>query len=179
VDTWRPASAASAEAAGLAGCARRAGDGPAAAAALRACPLERLLQAALALAAWAVLGLALSLEPSPAGLGTHEQLGFRPCTFYQLTGRPCPGCGLTTAFAYMAHGRPLAAVIVQPFGAVLFGLTLAAAVALTTTALVGRSWLPLLYRPSLVVWLYGFVFLWLAGWAYKICYGQVTGRYGP
>jgi len=33
-------------------------------------------------------------------MGTHQQLGLWPCTFLDVTGVPCPGCGLTTSFAY-------------------------------------------------------------------------------
>jgi len=145
----------------------------------RASRLERLVQAVLALIAWATLAVAWSLQPSSDGLGTHRQLGFAPCTFYQLTGRPCPGCGLTTAFAHMAHGRPLQALIVQPFGALLFLMVLAGAVGLAAFALRGRSVLPLLYRPNMPLALYGMIGLWLAAWTFKIVYGQVTGHYSP
>ena len=49
--------------------------------------------------------MARTLEPDPRGFGTHEQLGLRPCAFATLTGRPCPTCGMTTAFAWFMRGR--------------------------------------------------------------------------
>src|SRR5207245_5612921 len=51
------------------------------------------------------LGLAKTLEPDPRGFGTHVQLGLRPCAFVSLTGRLCPTCGMTTAFAWFMRGR--------------------------------------------------------------------------
>jgi hypothetical protein len=45
------------------------------------------------------------LEPDPRGFGTHTQLGLRPCAFLTVTGRLCPTCGMTTAFAWFYRGR--------------------------------------------------------------------------
>ena len=72
----------------------------------------------LALGLAGVLGTARLLEPDPRGFGTHTQLGLAPCAFARITGRPCPTCGMTTAFAWFvalipwllagaAWGRPL------------------------------------------------------------------------
>ena len=52
-----------------------------------------------------VLGLARVLVPDSRGYGTHTQLGLRPCAFADLTGRLCPTCGMTTAFAWFMRGR--------------------------------------------------------------------------
>jgi predicted Na+-dependent transporter len=35
---------------------------------------------------------------------THRKLGLPPCTFYLMSGLPCPSCGMTTSFALLAHG---------------------------------------------------------------------------
>ena len=52
-----------------------------------------------------VLGLARALVPDPRGYGTHTQLGLRPCAFATLSGRLCPTCGMTTAYAWFVRGR--------------------------------------------------------------------------
>jgi hypothetical protein len=52
-----------------------------------------------------VLGLSRVLTPDPRGYGTHTQLGLRPCTFAAMTGRLCPTCGMTTAYAWFVRGR--------------------------------------------------------------------------
>ncbi|NIA21842.1 MAG: DUF2752 domain-containing protein [Anaerolineaceae bacterium] len=145
----------------------------------RASVAERVVQLAAMAVCWSLLVVAWHLEPAPEGLGTHQQLGLQPCGFYRMTGRPCPGCGLTTAFALMAHGRVVEGVVVQPFGAVLFVLTVAAAVTVPVTLLLGRSWNLILLRINAPVWLYALVFLALAAWIYKIVHGQVTGGFGP
>lgn len=46
-----------------------------------------------------------ALVPDPKGYGTHTQLGLRPCTFATMTGRLCPTCGMTTAYAWFVRGR--------------------------------------------------------------------------
>lgn len=68
----------------------------------------------------AVLGVALALEPDPRGFGTHQQLGLPPCGFQWLTGFPCPGCGLTTSFAYGVRGSWVQAALANPIGLALF-----------------------------------------------------------
>jgi Protein of unknown function (DUF2752) len=56
-----------------------------------------------------VFGVAIWLNPydragRPLRLATHQQLGLPPCTFYALTGWPCPSCGMTTSFALLVRG---------------------------------------------------------------------------
>ena len=88
---------------------------------------DRLMGAGLGLPSAMVLGIARWLEPDPSGVGTHQQLGLGGCSILTLTGWPCPMCGMTTTFAHMADASPLDAVRTQPFGVVLFMLTVAAA----------------------------------------------------
>jgi hypothetical protein len=64
-------------------------------------------------------GVARLLNPDPRGYGTHQQLGLPPCTFRFLVGRPCPGCGMTTSFAFFARGRLIEAMQANPAGIVL------------------------------------------------------------
>jgi hypothetical protein len=54
------------------------------------------------------------------------QLGLGACTMMSLTGWPCPMCGMTTTFSLLAHFRLLDAAKNQPFGLVLFSITLVA-----------------------------------------------------
>src|SRR4051794_39130403 len=84
---------------------------------------DQLQYGVLISVASALLVVAHSLHPSARGFGTHEQLGLPPCVFLQLTGIPCPSCGLTTSFAHAAHWHWLASFTTQPFGFVAFLLT--------------------------------------------------------
>lgn len=55
-----------------------------------------------------VFALAIWLKPydaagTPLRMEAHRQLGLPPCTFYEMTGMPCPSCGMTTSFALLMH----------------------------------------------------------------------------
>ena len=71
-----------------------------------------------------ILIIASVLEPDPSGMGTHQQLGLSPCSFWLWFTIPCPMCGMTTTFSYMANVDILNAMRTQPFGVVLFLATL-------------------------------------------------------
>jgi hypothetical protein len=68
----------------------------------------------------AVLMTAFFLSPDPRGYGTHEHLHLPPCFFFRWTHVPCPSCGLTTSFAYLAKGQFLKGAQIHPMGPVLF-----------------------------------------------------------
>jgi hypothetical protein len=70
-----------------------------------------LLLGLLATAAW--------LTPNPRGMGTHQQLGLPPCTIVAWYGVPCPSCGMTTAWAHLLRGQPIAAARANAGGALL------------------------------------------------------------
>ncbi len=89
---------------------------------------ERLVGALLFVPSSIVLGLAAYLTPDVSGVGTHQQLGLSECIFLVWTTIPCPMCGMTTTFSHMAHFQVLDALLNQPFGVVLFLVTLLAAV---------------------------------------------------
>jgi hypothetical protein len=80
---------------------------------------RRVVAAVVAIVALGILVLAAALDPSPAGLGTHQRLGMAPCGWIVLMDTPCPTCGMTTAFAHAADGNLLASAATQPLGAVL------------------------------------------------------------
>lgn len=66
--------------------------------------------------------VAALLHPDSRGHGTHMQLGLPPCPSVALFGLLCPGCGLTTSFAALAHGRIDLAFEAHPFGPILYAL---------------------------------------------------------
>ncbi len=113
----------------------------------------------------AVFITAALLTPNPHGDGTHVQLGLPPCGFYVLTGLPCPGCGLTTCFAYMIRGDVVNASRANAFGVMLFlasattagialvGLIRGWSVIATLDRLRADRWAILLAACSLTVWI--------------------------
>lgn len=54
------------------------------------------------LAAWAV---AVAVVAVCVATDAPARLSFSPCVFRNLTGLPCPGCGMTRGFVAMGHGR--------------------------------------------------------------------------
>lgn len=69
---------------------------------------------------------AFVLEPSEAGWGTHRQIGLPPCASVVLFDRPCPGCGMTTSWTAVLHGRwgsAFSAHALAPVMYVLYSLT--------------------------------------------------------
>jgi len=111
----------------------------------------------------AVLWLAAGVQPYACGLGTHEQLTHAPCLFLELTGWPCPTCGMTTSFAHMARLHVRQALLAQPFGALLFVLTAAWIPAAVYFFATGKR---LRVPPNWA--LAGVLLLMIAGWAFKI-----------
>lgn len=114
--------------------------------------ISRIVWFILAAMPATVIATAATLTPSPLGHGTHTQLGLPPCGFLLVTGYPCPGCGLTTAFANMTHGHAIAAAHANAFGVLLF-LVSAATVPLAVLGFV-RGWavVPVLERLHIERW---------------------------
>lgn len=63
--------------------------------------------------------MARCLSPDRRGFGTHTQLGLGDCSFLVLMKKPCPSCGMTTAFAWSVRGRPEMAWRANPAGSIL------------------------------------------------------------
>ena len=114
---------------------------------------DRLVWGAAGAVAWPVLGTAAWLHPDARGFGTHQQLGLPPCTFEAMTRVPCPGCGLTTSFAAMAHGHVVEALRAHLMGPLLFALTVAVAAAAPGGVRRGWSVLRVLSQRSLTMYL--------------------------
>ena len=85
-----------------------------------------------------VLGMSRALVPDPRGYGTHTQLGLRPCAIATLTGRQCPTCGMTTAYAWLARGRIDRSWRANPAGCLLAVMTIPAIAWLLACAARGR-----------------------------------------
>lgn len=128
---------------------------------------ERTFWGLLLVAVLTVLGIARALDPDPRGIGTHEQLGLPPCGFVQVfEGVPCPSCGYTTTFALAADFEVGAAIANQPFGFLVFLLSLAAIPA-AALGVSGVSLFACTERWPMVRLFAGLVGLWLLAWGYK------------
>ncbi|MBN1854899.1 MAG: DUF2752 domain-containing protein [Pirellulales bacterium] len=88
-----------------------------------------------------LLLVARFLTPSPSGNGTHQQLGLPPCTMVTLLGRPCPFCGMTTAWSWLLRGEIKRAANANAGGLLAGILAILLSVWLTMTAIKGRWWL--------------------------------------
>jgi hypothetical protein len=78
---------------------------------------------AVALVLVGVFSIALMLNPYKDGKvwrqGTHQQLGLPPCRFYELTGKPCPSCGMSTSFALLVRGDVINSLRANAVGTLL------------------------------------------------------------
>jgi hypothetical protein len=63
-------------------------------------------------------------DGTPRTMETHRQLGLPECTFKEVTGLPCPSCGMTTSFSLLIHGDPLNSLRANFAGTVLATLGL-------------------------------------------------------
>ncbi|MFW2388023.1 MAG: DUF2752 domain-containing protein [Polyangiales bacterium] len=114
--------------------------------------IHRLLWWFIAFGSISLLVVAAFVEPDSRGYGTHQQLGLPPCGFLLLTGSPCPGCGLTTAFAYGVRGQWSMAASANPLGLILFLLVCACVPLGITAALRGWSIDEVIVRFNLNNW---------------------------
>lgn len=127
---------------------------------------NRLIALCVFVPTLAVLLTAGGLRPDHRGLGTHTQLGLKPCGFEASTGFPCATCGMTTSFTLTADGRFFDAFVNQPAGMVLAILTAMAVIVSGWALWSGMSLAALtsaLWRPRVVLCLIGVVVL---GWVY-------------
>lgn len=128
----------------------------------------RLFAGLVFLASIALLLVAAWLTPAPDGHGTHTQLGLPRCAWEANFGKPCMTCGMTTAFAWAAHGHFVRSVLAQPFGALLAVTTAivswASLFIAVTGSTLGRA-LRQLSTPRFY-WVLGILFL--GAWVYKL-----------
>ncbi len=122
-----------------------------------------------------VVALAVWLTPDARGYDTHTQLALPPCGFLRTTGLPCPTCGMTTAYANLAHGRVVSALRANVGGAALFVVTVLAGLVGLAQLVTGRAWLERL-TPR-VGWLWLALWAVLGGWALNLALGLAMGRW--
>lgn len=123
----------------------------------------------LALGLTAVFAVAAWLDPydelgMPRRMETHRQLGMPPCTFMQMTGVPCPSCGMTTSFAFLVRGDLLNSLRANAVGTLLALLGLAC-IPWSLACVIGkRSYFIRSMELTLIWLLSGFLVLLLARW---------------
>ncbi|MEZ6197528.1 MAG: DUF2752 domain-containing protein [Planctomycetota bacterium] len=127
-----------------------------------------LFQLTIVIAVAVVLGLAVRIEPDSRGFGTHEQLGLQPCGYLQDTGRPCPSCGMTTAFSNTVRLRFGAAFRANPAGFLLCLVAMATPLYLAHARLTHRRASRIFDAPRLGWILVGGAAILAASWAYEI-----------
>lgn len=143
---------------------------------IRAALAVRFRGAVVLAAAVLALAVGWSMRPSPAGYGTHRQMGLPGCQWLARTGYPCPSCGLTTSVSAACRGRLATAAYAHPAGIVLaLGLYAAAAAglweALTARGVLGRL------APRIHWYALALVAAVLAGWALVLLTGLANGRW--
>lgn len=112
----------------------------------RAARTRRLVRAALAgvaLVLGGVFAAALWIRPydetgAPLTMASHTQLGMPPCNFVELTGKPCPSCGMSTSFALLVRGDVRASLRANWVGTVICVLWAGALVWAAAGAVKGR-----------------------------------------
>lgn len=112
-----------------------------------AAPLQSWVRgslAGLALGLTTVFALACWLNPykvdgTPRRMATHQQLGLPPCTFWRVTGLPCPSCGMSTSFALLIRGDLANAMRANSVGALLAGFGLLVLPWSVVSAIRGRT----------------------------------------
>ena len=130
--------------------------------------MEHAAYGAACLGLAVVFILAAWLDPDPAGLGTHTQLHLPPCGFYEVFHKPCPSCGMTTAFAMMIHGHPVRAVRAQPAGAAVFVAAVLLAFYLPWAWARRRPPLALLDSPAFLPIVLGLITIILVVWVVRV-----------
>jgi hypothetical protein len=108
---------------------------------------------------------------------THRQLGLPQCSFYRMTGLPCPSCGFTTSFALLTHGDPVNALRANSVGALLAAYGMLALPWALLSAWIGRYvWIKSAER-VLITSLIVFVVLMLTRWGIVLGLAKLEGRF--
>jgi hypothetical protein len=87
------------------------------------------------------------LLPVPGADGRIDHLP-SVCPFHQLTGLPCPGCGLTRAFVCLSHGQFVQSLHWHPIGWLVYGVFLVLWARAGLTWALGHPFAPLSAKTS-------------------------------
>jgi len=115
-----------------------------------------------------ITGIALMLPHMADG----DDLPLIRCMFLNLTGYPCPFCGLTRSFWAIAHGNWAFALHHAPLACVIYVMTAVLFAWHSAALLTGlriRSSLFCLLKSRLAVWLMGAMVI--LNWAYRLISG--------
>ncbi len=134
----------------------------------RMTPLEHAAYAVAWFSILAVFSAAAWIHPDPSGLGTHTQLHLPPCGFYEIFHKPCPSCGMTTAFAWMMHLHPVEAFRAQPAGAGVFLAALFLFLYLPYAWVKRKPPINILEAPAFVIVTFGLIALILVVWVTRV-----------
>jgi Protein of unknown function (DUF2752) len=129
---------------------------------------DRAQYIALSCAAGVLLTMARWLTPAANGWGTHQQLGLPPCFFHQMTGLPCPTCGMTTSFAHTVRLHFYEAFVAQPFG--FLACLITASLIPASLVLMRRRvpWMKVMTARGSNTVMYVLIVFFLVAWVYKI-----------
>jgi hypothetical protein len=129
--------------------------------------------AGIALGLLIVFGIALWLDPYEADgtarrWATHRQLGLPPCTFFMVTGVPCPACGMTTSFALLVRGDLANSVRANGVGTLLAAFGLLLIPWSLVAAFTGRTLFIRSMERALTLIVIGFLGLMLLRWMFVL-----------
>jgi hypothetical protein len=126
-----------------------------------------------------VFVIAIRLNPYGADgqartMETHRQMGLPPCTFYAMTGLPCPSCGMTTSFALFIRGDLLHSLRANAVGTLLAGFCLALIPWCLASVYLGRPLFLTTIEPLLIRLVVAFLVLLLGRWAIVLLWLWLT-----
>jgi hypothetical protein len=138
--------------------------------------LDLWVRAALIVIALSLIGIfaiAIALDPYKDGkvwlAETHRQMGLPPCTFKDITGLPCPSCGMTSSFALAIRGDLVNSLQANWVGTLLALGCLAFIPWGIVCAFKGRLLLIGSFENLLIYGVLAFVLLMLGRWAIVLC----------
>jgi hypothetical protein len=136
--------------------------------------------AGLGLGLIVVFGIAFWLDPyhsdgTPRRQATHRQLGMPPCTFFGVTGLPCPSCGMTTSFSLFVRGDLGNSLRANAVGTLLAGFCLLLLPWLAVSVYRGQTLFVRSLEKAATIVLLAFLGLALLRWAVLVGWAVVTG----